>query len=1015
MAEVRFKCICRGLQRIWDHEWQFADYIHIRDAVLTASFADNHRIAYILNSHGDLYQVPIRLEGPCKEFLVSTGERTALLYSAHIKYIKGRIIVAAGSAFGDITVWSIDAATAVTGHYEKRYHVLCETGSNGDRQSHAGAIFGLQLSNEVFVSGRKVILLVSCSDDWTIRTWSLGADLRRIEPQEISTLSSDNLHLTRVGHHGSRVWSVRFVKHSFSKESRQTTHISLVSVGENLQCRQWHLDAVDAVDGDELQPVVTDKAHRGKHIWSVAQRVSKDKNQELFTGGADGAVISRSSGWPEGAAQSQQQSLPVAQILPDTGADSTRQMSSRGNLSIKQLHFFDYDCLLALTDSGVLLQGLITQGPEQMQGLRWSVLSALLYQAIVAISKMPLYGEPEGFTFVADTNGNIIQLRKNSGKWLCHFVTNVEMTVSTISALGYSGTQYCLVVYSSDRKTAVLLRYYNLQYPVEKQSLELPVGFTCSGVSLLHQGGKIVLGSRQGSLAIYRCDMPDAAELKYDLETCVRHVHGKETVTSLSRVPKPVTSLFPSSSVADFKVPDLFVSTGRDGKCVTHRAGKVTDHNGIVDVSTSPFLGGFEGAFYNHVEGPLQGPVWIYFGFREYDFVIWNETSQLELARIPCGGAHRTWSFNPVDFSFAWTKNGNFNLYGFTKPLHTALQMGGHGREIKALAVSRSMTPGHLPSAAGRKLLVATGAEDTTIRLLFAPLDSAEENLTCSKILSAHTTGIQHLAFSSCGQYLFSSGGCEELFVWLIEHGVPGIGLGVRLEFTFPKGSADQSDLRITNFQIQDERMASGTDIPPPNFIIAAVYSNSMIRFLQYRDDQQGGKETCTVLRQLFYHENCITQIHWRRHVLTGSTDGRIALWDSLGHGLTHGKAPVTSRQVHQNSITAMRVIPVRTDKPEIDLIITGGDDNALGLTLRHYVDEHYAATRVPVFEVLLLPDAHAAAITAVCLVHCHFAFRYVVSGPLHRNIGVVALHLRKMGFPRQNLTCAIGSPLPHR
>jgi len=82
---------------------------------------------------------------------------------------------------------------------------------------------------------------------------------------------------------------------------------------------------------------------------------------------------------------------------------------------------------------------------------------------------------------------------------------------------------------------------------------------------------------------------------------------------------------------------------------------------------------------------------------------------------------------------------------------HAVIRSGGHGREIKAVAVS--------PQGGSRsRQLIATGAEDTDIKIF----QYAEKDFACRRTIRKHTTGIQHLQWSHDGEYLFSSGGCEE-------------------------------------------------------------------------------------------------------------------------------------------------------------------------------------------------------------------------------------------------------------
>ena len=102
---------------------------------------------------------------------------------------------------------------------------------------------------------------------------------------------------------------------------------------------------------------------------------------------------------------------------------------------------------------------------------------------------------------------------------------------------------------------------------------------------------------------------------------------------------------------------------------------------------------------------------------------------------------------------------------------------------------------------------------------------------------------------------------------------------------------------------------------------------------------------------------------------LTASTDGSFVFWCTRGDALPYGRGHV----VHQNSIKAMHTIDLTPGHPSHHhrLVITGGDDNALGLTLMRVktsMSPPSVEMHEPAFQSLLIPNAHAAAITAICV-----------------------------------------------
>jgi WD40 repeat protein len=146
---------------------------------------------------------------------------------------------------------------------------------------------------------------------------------------------------------------------------------------------------------------------------------------------------------------------------------------------------------------------------------------------------------------------------------------------------------------------------------------------------------------------------------------------------------------------------------------------------------------------------------------------------------IDTGGAHRSWAFRPhsaMGGTLVWTRASTLHVCSQKGPNHTVVHSGGHGREIKAVAVSRSS------HSKAHSRMIATGAEDTDIKIF----QYVDRDLVCRRTIRKHTTGIQHLQWSEKGDYLFSSGGCEEcMYIILpIRRGTRPCALLIFLQFT---------------------------------------------------------------------------------------------------------------------------------------------------------------------------------------------------------------------------------------
>jgi WD40 repeat protein len=568
-------------------------------------------------------------------------------------------------------------------------------------------------------------------------------------------------------------------------------------------------------------------------------------------------------------------------------------------------------------------------------------------------------------------------------------------------------------------------------FDTEVKNLDLPEGFEPTRARVLSITKVLVLGSRRSGIAIYRpfLDGTDGDRvISYDNPLHVPNVHGTDAVTSINSMP------FRYDSTHCRKEP--FLTTGRNGTYAVHKVSVESSRltAKILDISTSPFISSVEGSYYAITQEfisssshpypaiPFESGQWefetsgsikrgdlILYGFDSKKFVVWNESRRSLIFSIDCGGRSRPWAYNiyaltteledvnyPRYGPFAWTKVGLLNIVSIGQPDHCTIQQGGHGREIKALSVF-PLPYEDLSHGIHSGILVATGAEDTTIRF-FAVGPRTETHARNKLILirtgKKHNTGIQHLSFSSCGRYLFSSGGCEELYAWRIRHHVPDVNLGVLLDYTFPK-EAPNSDLRITDFEVQSYH--SGT------FLVSAVYSNSMVKVFHFKPRISDPAQRCELRQRFFYRTNCLTQIHDHAETgtLTASTDGFLAFWpigahalDSPGHyqdylgGSARGlDNPIYSQPLHENSIQAMRTVdlPSRIGSVHEQLVITGGDDSSLGLTLIRVstIDAIHRSFAKPQFGPLLIKAAHAAAVTAICLLSMSTANSRIENGKL--------------------------------
>jgi len=427
-----------------------------------------------------------------------------------------------------------------------------------------------------------------------------------------------------------------------------------------------------------------------------------------------------------------------------------------------------------------------------------------------------------------------------------------------------------------------------------------------------------VVGSRDGFLSVFDVSQSPG----HPIRRCAQHgeAHGKETVTDVHALQGHDGRYY-------------IHSTGRDGTHVVCRFYKLYTEK--VHQLALPFGPNIEGL---SLSADYHLRVW---GFRSTQFVVYDATESREIMTVDCGGAHRNWAYqpHPGGGTFVWTKASKLYRQTQTELPYQLIGSGGHGREITAAVTYPA--PG--------SQIIATGAEDTNIKLFLTPSDDVF-NFRCVQTLRKHNTGIQHLMFTPDG-LLFSSGGFEEFFVWRIRPQMPGVDLGVVCESTHPR--AGTSDLRIMGFNggtVQGPELNSQGRREDPFWLIDMIYSDSSMKRWKYQ------KRTWKLHAAGDYMTACQTHVQplpMTGTLITGATDGHIANWTTT---VEAGSLAWSKRhKVHQNAILTMTTGPLSDGS---SLVLTGGDDNAIGITRW--------STNTDDTHTLVLPRAHAAAVTAL-------------------------------------------------
>ncbi|KAL8718271.1 MAG: hypothetical protein Q9225_004575 [Loekoesia sp. 1 TL-2023] len=651
-----------------------------------------------------------------------------------------------------------------------------------------------------------------------------------------------------------------------------------------------------------------------------------------------------------------------------------------GNDGFKSYVFLAHDHFMVTTAQGRILLGSLTypwetrgkvqHSDEEAVDIRWEVVSqfeALKLSSITTramASDLVLFGGNDGTVFLRDDSSKEIRPIFELGRKVAFLYaqkSSTEEYVVFATCLGrpigyvYNFNRAALASYENDLHARPLL-------------LSLPPSFIVTSAFYIEEIDMWVLGSRNGAMAFYDASLL-STEMTSPPNRVLQGIHGEDAIT--------VIHCLPEQRAGEL----IYVLTAaRDGHYAVHTIAAsqrtleqrdVTFR--IMHRSMAPFGPNIEGATFDPQSQDL-----LLWGFRSKQFVVWNASKNTEIMNVECGGAHRSWSFIPRNDgsdggSFVWTKASVCCVYSQAHASHRVFQPGGHGRDIKAMAISPSLkTPdGSLEQ------YIATGAEDTAIRIWSYNNEyDSEIGFKCLGTFTKHTTGIQRLCWSDDGQVLFSAAGCEEFFAWRVQP-VPFIGIGAVCEAVCPTVSEDR-DLRIMDFCFEElTDIHRDDDRNDVTYLVSIVYSDSSLRIFRYTS--QPLHPHFTLLYTSTYATNCLTQTLYlhptldtkstRHYLCTASSDGHIAFWpadiaffdpqpqlrSSLQYSHRH--------RIHQSSIKCMLASQIYSNQY---LLISVGDDGAIGITRLAF---SYPARAAPTCSTLIIPKAHAAAINAVTYV----------------------------------------------
>lgn len=887
--------------------------------------------ATVLTSHNVLLQSSVDQQLPHLNTVTISDKVSAFLYSADVFVTDDHnYIIASGTAFGEILTWIC--------FYDKVSETWL-TRPCKEFRGHLGSIFGLSISESFAKHGQIRRLLASSSDDRTIRLWDISevdqtSGSSTTDASNVVNSGTSNTFLTSTNElavawaHDSRVWKVDIAVQTPAIAS----YCSIISIGEDGQVIHWEVDISEGLDQEkrlELKHVQRDRYHVGKNIWGYCKR-----DNDIFSGGADGQIIQRYR--KDNSESADQYSQSFRDVVSAIQGDILLHKSP--TFKSYRLTTNHRSQILATTDRGALLQGTLQDGSLGW----WNLTQDAHEKPIILASRVAgryafyIQQSPMYLTAANLDNHKIYQI--------CELPRASIARLDLLSS-GVDATSFCLATtYHGD--TDLVLTWFKIDEKVSEVSnsyLKVPETFVITSIHYDSRARFVICGSRAGAIALYTDVHSQNQHSEHAM--CVRHVHGSDTVTSIQHLEHIAHE--------DGSMSAFYLTTGRDGHIcvmaiVQPRSDTTTPAIRVVH-RTEAFLG-------RHLEGayllprPNHANDLILYGFHADNFVAWNETKQMYLMELPCGGAHREWNFSirstpnvPLEGNFVWTKGKTVNFCTRNLEEHSIIKSGGHGREIKALAVHQRPD---------RSWLIATGSEDTNIRLF----DYDSSKLRNISVLTKHKAGLQDLVFSNDGSHLMSAAGMEELLAWRLQPVlVLNLGVVCVASLLSPDATADARLMALDMFTATDKNAMF-------SYCILAAFSNGKVKQIAYTETEDNA--SFTVLVQLDMGSICLTQSQFLRspfigehelhpsHALIASTNGHISKLKMDPH-LNH----LSMHKIHQNNITSLSTHMLSHST----LIVTGGDDNALAFTLAQ-------SNGIPEYRSTIIPNAHAAALTALAV-----------------------------------------------
>jgi hypothetical protein len=561
------------------------------------------------------------------------------------------------------------------------------------------------------------------------------------------------------------------------------------------------------------------------------------------TGGADGKIVVSGKirgGSGSGSYEDLDLTLTFGEVLQSLPQPASAPQTKNTNTKHAfQRYAFLSDTIMATTASGRLF--LATMGDP----LAWEQV-ALTEDMVADLKPYNVIKSPARDTAVLGSASGKVYLLRNGE---VREIASLPEKISDIVLLDNSPNRTL-----NDHPWSILINVLGLDHAVllhfdpstnistiDSRKIRLPEHYIVTAAGFC--SNTLILGSRTGYLTVYATD-PNTGDFVPAISR--KDCKTKDAITCIVPIPGTTNQ-------------STFLTTCRDGKYRIYTLSSTPSASLNLLHEISPPLNTLETAFFTtpSSSNPQGKSELVLQGFHGANFITYNDSTRSILSSITCGGAHRPFATiscprNPGSMRFVFLKAGELRVVSQSGEGERVLRAGGHGREIKSVASSYFSTSScpsptiapplgdkasTIPSnAAETDILVATAAEDTSIRIWrhhYHPANtttnhktSSHNKMDCLAIVQGHSAGIQTLRFSPPFNsthpspssstrpiYLLSSAGSEELFLWRISRIDSPVydALAVVREAVWDDRSADR-DLRIVDFDVASWCSNQGQD-----------------------------------------------------------------------------------------------------------------------------------------------------------------------------------------------------------